>query len=153
MKYQNISTNGSKLMLCTINFLYGNMCKYYHVCAIQIFKKKKSMVLVSQRQSNVFSLLTRPESIVSHIGFHLADGVIASTGWNPLLYWKRKFNSVYNSLSYSKHAIIYLTLATFVNTMWNFIYLFIYLFIYYSITWFLTIWLLKTQISFPVDML
>ena len=46
-----------------------------------------------QRQSYVFTLLTRPESIVSHIGFHLADVTIAHLHDETLLlYWKRKFN-------------------------------------------------------------
>ena len=44
------------------------------------------MVLISQRQSYVFTLLTRPESIVSHIGFHLADVTIAHLHDETLCY-------------------------------------------------------------------
>ena len=56
------------------------------------FKFSKNMVLISQRQSYVFSLLTRPESIVSHIGFHrrmeslhLHDETLCYTGKENLI--------------------------------------------------------------------
>ena len=71
-----------------INFLTH---VYVNITMFVQFKFSKIWFSFPQRQSYVFSLLTRPESIVSCIGFRLADWAIASTGWNPIFYYPRTF--------------------------------------------------------------